>query len=675
MKKKLNIKGESKSIRGEMIKKFGSLLIIITFAFSILFYNQAKKSNIDNTIDIMSEMAIQGGNLVRSKLDEQLQMGISVAKDPVIRDSNSTVEEKNKILNANKDAYEHRSIGIVNKEGILEYTTGRTLDVSKDKWVVEAMSGNSSASEPFKSLSDGSVISAYTIPIKGDDGTVTSVLEYIRPADDISTIINDIKFLETGSAYMLDSNGTVIAHTNQELVDNFNNSIELAKTDEGLKEIAEIENKMINGELGTGIYNYNGAKKAISYSPVPGTDWSIGIVVEYQDILNRVSAIKFSAIFLTLISIVIGVGVIVAFANSLAKTINNITEKINVISKGDFTVEVDKKLLDREDEIGRIGRSIEQLKKSIGNMILSIKHVGNDIDNEAMSLSALSEELSSSTSNISLAIAEVANGNTNQTFSMNKINTIIEEFSNKIDLVSGYIGNVNSNAEEINIKTKESKQIVKNMELSVNNFDSEFNKFNNSISELGGNMNTVSSITNLIKGISDQTNLLALNAAIEAARAGEMGKGFAVVADEIRNLAEQSKSSSEEIFKIIAKSCENTNAIVLKTNEINVELENQKKNIKKVSVVFDDISESVENTIPELNSTYKEFMKIKEKKDEIVCNIEEVLIVSENASASSEEISASSSELNKAGEEVANSAQELSVKTKSIMDEFNKFKL
>jgi phosphate/phosphite/phosphonate ABC transporter binding protein len=85
----------------------------------------------------------------------------------------------------------------------------------------------------------------------------------------------------------------------------------------------------------------------------------------------------------------------------------------------------------------------------------------------------------------------------------------------------------------------------------MQNIKSSVEKTANLIMKLGVRSDEIGKILNVIDEITDQTTLLALNAAILAAQAGEHGKGFSVVADEIKDLAERTSFSTQEIAALI----------------------------------------------------------------------------------------------------------------------------
>ncbi|MGE7811602.1 methyl-accepting chemotaxis protein [Lysinibacillus capsici] len=128
-----------------------------------------------------------------------------------------------------------------------------------------------------------------------------------------------------------------------------------------------------------------------------------------------------------------------------------------------------------------------------------------------------------------------------------------------------------SSSEQMMTLSVESKHAVQEVEHLIDALGEQSQKTSLSMSNLSERSKQIAEIVNVIGEISNQTNLLALNASIEAARAGEHGKGFSVVAEEVRKLAENTKTSTEDIANL-TKKIEEQIGLAYEDNKNNMQL-------------------------------------------------------------------------------------------------------
>ena len=119
------------------------------------------------------------------------------------------------------------------------------------------------------------------------------------------------------------------------------------------------------------------------------------------------------------------------------------------------------------------------------------------------------------------------------------------DYSKRVHRFSVEIANV---AQQTSISIEE---IARSSQIAASSLQEALRQAEHSsdvVRSLGDHTDSVTDLVGEITSISEQTNLLALNATIEAARAGESGKGFSVVANEVKQLANDTRLTSQRVI-------------------------------------------------------------------------------------------------------------------------------
>ena len=427
-------------------------------------------------------------------------------------------------------------------------------------------------------------------------------------------------------------------------------------------------NVMINGE------NYYAF-----YRPLKNNDGKIvGMIFAGEPSASVDSRLRISVYAVTIISIAGScIAAIFCFvlARRIAKAIIQTSEAVQSLAKGDLKVQINPAIQKRKDELGVMGRGVENLINELKSTIGKIQEAADSVLKSGNSLESTADQTSQTADDISLAIEEISNGALSQAKDVENLNQQISHMGDLIELIVNNITSLKNAAGKIGAASKESSNIMN--ELSNSNYMTEcaVKEVTKNVEATDESVSQITEAVNLITEIANQTSLLSLNASIEAARAGEAGKGFAVVASEIQHLSEESNNSANRITEIVNKLSEDSRNSMKVMSEVNEKLAEQKEKLAETKKKFEVVNAGIIKSGEDTQQIHNEAINCDSARQRMMEAVQNLSAISEENAASTQETTASMEELNATMNILAESAGELKELAVQLEENTRFFKL
>jgi|GEM_PF-2890040 len=655
-----------KSIRNQLLIPIISMIILLVSVLSYVAISESKKHITNNSERFLMELTNEKINNINNIFNDNLTSMWGIVNSQILKDGKTPWETLKNLLDSQKKSRGHISIGIIDENGRIKYSDD-TTGMLEDKELLTRVLNGEGLVKKVGIDEENNPIFSYLVPIVVD-GRISKILVVNRIEPELSRIVKE-EVSGYGAGIILNEQGIIQIHTNKEFIGK-----KLSELDANVG-LADIEQKMIKGEVSSGEYKLNNKDNIITYGKIKVIGWSFGQYLDKQGIQQEVDELSkyFSALGGTVA--IIGVLTALIIINLITRNLKKIDNYMTILSTGDLTKGIEENLKKKKDEVGDIANAINKTQQYISKIISLIKINSDSIDMKSENLSNISSKFVYSTENIAHAIEEVASGSDTQAQELTDTVEIVNKFGRELDKIVVQFEEINTRAVDIDEKAKKSNNSMEMVVQGLLELIVTFSEFKEKINLMDKNIKKVNEFTSVIKSISEQTNLLALNAAIEAAAAGDAGKGFGVVADEVRTLAEKSKTASNKIFEIASDLLKDTRNISSTSEKMNNEIVKQRETIDTSMTSFKEISSSIEEITPRINNVSRYVERLSSNKDDIVIKSENVASISQEISSLAQEISASMEEMKESSLDVSITSKDLKDMTAVMKENVGIFKI